>query len=161
MIQRTSTSVLTAGGNALKNEIMLVEAYAGTGYGGLVYGGNGKFYGVPINATTILEIDPVTRTTSTFGSITGTDKYLGGALAPNGKIYCAPNNATAILEIDPVTRTTSTFGSITGPDKYLGIVSAQRGADFANGAELYFDTIEERLSHYINLNKLELNNDLV
>ena len=52
-----------------------------------------------------------------------------------------------------------TFGSISG--KYLDIVSAQRGVDFANGAELYFDTIEERLSHYINLNKLELNNDLV
>ena len=38
---------------------------------------------------------------------------------------------------------------------------ALRRVDFANGAELYFDTIEERLSHYINLNKLELNNDLV
>ena len=38
---------------------------------------------------------------------------------------------------------------------------ALRRVDFANGAELYFDTIEERFSPYINLNKLELNNDLV
>ena len=67
-------------------------------YGG-VLAPNGKIYGIPYNATTILEIDPVSKTTTTFGSLSGTIKWYGGVLAPNGKIYGIPFNATTILEI--------------------------------------------------------------
>ena len=41
------------------------------------------------------------------------------------------------------------------------ILAQLRRVDFENGTELYFDYIEEWFSPYINLNKLELNNDLV
>ena len=37
--------------------------------------------------------------TATFGSITGTLKWIGGVLAPNGKIYGIPYSSTSILEI--------------------------------------------------------------
>ena len=42
---------------------------------------------------------------STFGSLTGSLKWLGGVLAPNGKIYGIPYNSTTVLEIDPVAGT--------------------------------------------------------
>ena len=41
-----------------------------------------------------------TKTTSTFGSLSGGDKYFGGVLAPNGKIYGVPRSAATVLEID-------------------------------------------------------------
>ena len=34
------------------------------------------------------------RATSTFGSLAGTWKWVGGVLAPNGKIYGIPSDAT-------------------------------------------------------------------
>ena len=40
--------------------------------------------------------------TSTFGSLAGSAKWVGGVLAPNGKIYGIPFSSTTILEIDPV-----------------------------------------------------------
>ena len=61
---------------------------------------NGKIYGIPYSATTILEIDPVTKTTSEFGSLTGANKWQGGVLAPNGKIYGISYDSTTVLEID-------------------------------------------------------------
>ena len=59
---------------------------------------NGKIYGIPYASTTVLEIDPVARTATTFGSVTG--YWQGGVLAPNGKIYGIPHNSTTVLEID-------------------------------------------------------------
>ena len=40
-----------------------------------------------------------TKTTTTFGSLSGTGKWIGGVLAPNGKIYGMPRDSTAVLEI--------------------------------------------------------------
>ena len=68
-----------------------------------------------------------TVTTSTFGSLSGSNKWTGGVLAPNGKIYGIPHNSTEILEIDPVAKTTSTFGSLTGTGKWVGGVLAPNG----------------------------------
>ena len=79
-----------------------------------VLANNGKIYGIPFEATEVLEIDPVGLTTSTFGSLSGSSKWGGGVLAPNGKIYGIPFAATEVLEIDPVNQTTSTFGSLGG-----------------------------------------------
>ena len=61
---------------------------------------NGKIYGIPYGSTTVLEIDPVTKTTTEFGSLSGSAKWSGGVLAPNGKIYGIPYNSTTVLEID-------------------------------------------------------------
>jgi hypothetical protein len=96
-------------------------------WAGGVLAPNGKIYGIPYNSTTVLEIDPSTKTTSTFGSLSGTAKWYGGVLAPNGKIYGIPLNSTTVLEIDPSTKTTSTFGSLSGTNKWIGGVLAPNG----------------------------------
>ena len=62
-----------------------------------------------------------------FGSLSGTNKWLGGVLAPNGRIYCVPLSSTQILEIDPETQTTQLFGSLAGVQKWSGGVLAPNG----------------------------------
>jgi hypothetical protein len=88
---------------------------------------NGKIYGIPYNSTTILEINPLTKTTTTFGNLTTPAGWVGGVLAPNGKIYGIPFNSTSVLEIDPIKRTTTTFGNLTGTNKWGGGVLAPNG----------------------------------
>ncbi len=75
----------------------------------------------------VLEIDPVTKTATTFGSLDGSSKWIGGVLATNGKIYGTPFNSTTVLEIDPVAKTTTIFGSLTGSSKWWGGVLAPNG----------------------------------
>jgi hypothetical protein len=68
-------------------------------YGG-VLAPNGRIYCIPLNATQVLEIDPVTQTTNLFGNLSAdANKFRSGVLAPNGKIYGIPSNATQVLEI--------------------------------------------------------------
>jgi len=67
------------------------------------------------------------KTTNSFGSLSGAGKWFGGVLAPNGKIYGIPFNNTKILEIDPTTNTTTLFGSFSGSFKWLGGVLAPNG----------------------------------
>ena len=38
--------------------------------------------------------------TNLIGSLSGSDKWAGGVLAPNGKIYGIPYDSSSILEID-------------------------------------------------------------
>ena len=62
---------------------------------------NGKIYGIPRDATQVLEINPETGTTALIGSTySDTGKWVGGVLAPNGKIYGIPLTATQVLEIN-------------------------------------------------------------
>jgi streptogramin lyase len=97
-------------------------------YWGGVLARNGKIYCAPYNATSIMEIDPIRRTMTTFGTVAaGAAKYLGGALGPNGKIYCAPLLATTILEIDPDRRIVSTFGNTTGFGYQAGAITLRNG----------------------------------
>ena len=76
----------------------------GGGWRGAVLGPNKKIYGIPTNATSVLELDPVTRKVKTFGDLgaafspascsgalhCGLDKWIGGVLAPTGKIIGIP-----------------------------------------------------------------------
>ena len=66
-------------------------------------------------------------TTQLFGSLSGTNKWRGGVLAPNGKIYGIPFNSTQVLEVDPATQTTQLFGSLSGANKWGGGVLAPNG----------------------------------
>jgi hypothetical protein len=79
---------------------------------GGVLGPDGKIYGIPHNATSVLTIDPVTNTvdTTSINGLIGIDKWRGGVLAPNGKIYALPLDATCVLIIDPF----SPISNITG-----------------------------------------------
>ena len=71
---------------------------------GGVLGPDGKIYGIPLNSTDILIIDPVagTATRSALGAtLTDSVKWYGGVLGPDGKIYGIPYfNATDILIIN-------------------------------------------------------------
>ena len=57
-------------------------------------------------------------TATTFGSLSGSEKWDGGALAPDGCIYGIPYNSTSVLKIDPVAGTATTFGSLSGSYKW-------------------------------------------
>ena len=72
-------------------------------------GPDGKIYGIPRNASSVLIIDPTTDTADPDGislppgppvDPADEDKWTGGVLAPNGKIYCVPNEADSVLIID-------------------------------------------------------------
>jgi len=117
------------------------------GWRGAVLGPNKKIYGIPTNATTVLEIDPATRKLSTFGDFgaavspancsgtihCGLDKWIGGVLAPTGKIIGIPYAAESVLEIDPETHEVSTFGVISSSvhRKWVEGVLARNGKIYA------------------------------
>jgi hypothetical protein len=92
---------------------------------------NGKIYCLPYSGSKILELDPNTRTASTFGTVSGS--YKVSVLAPNGKIIGIPSNASTILELDPVAKTTTTFGTVStgGSWRYLGGVLGANGKIYA------------------------------
>ena len=95
-------------------------------YWGGVLASDGKIYCTPAAATSVMEIDPVNDTFTTFGNFSSSfGKWQGGALAPNGKIYCVPGSQNTILEIDPVNKTTTTFPSKA--NGYIGAVLALNG----------------------------------
>jgi hypothetical protein len=97
-------------------------------WAGGVLAPNGKIYGIPYNSTSVLVIDPVVGTATTFGSLSGNAaKWIGGVLAPNGKIYGIPFDSTSILAIDPAVGTATTFGSLSGISKWYGGVLASNG----------------------------------
>jgi len=69
---------------------------------------------------------------SLFGNFSGSDKWIGGVLAPNGKIYAIPRSSTQILEIDPNTKTTTLFGGFSSDSgKWEGGVLAPNGKIYA------------------------------
>jgi hypothetical protein len=75
---------------------------------------NGKIYGIPWGAQSVLEFDPKTRTVSTLGNLSnGGGSWAGAVLLPNGRILGVPYRANSILEIDPETRTVTTWGDLS------------------------------------------------
>lgn len=72
-------------------------------------------------------------TASTFPSpVAGTQKWLGGVLAPNGLIYGIPNATPQILVIDPATDTATTIsGPGAGADDWFGGVLGADGKIYA------------------------------
>ena len=72
-------------------------------YFSLTLANNGKLYAAPLNASQVLEIDPVNQTTTLIGQDLGSEsnKYQNLALANNGKLYAAPRDTSQVLEIDP------------------------------------------------------------
>lgn len=60
---------------------------------------------------------------STFGSLAGSEKCIGGALASNGCLYAAPYAATFITKINPSNDTLSSFGTFAAGNKWAGTVA--------------------------------------
>lgn len=59
---------------------------------------------------------------STFGNISGSNKWMGGVLHPNGKIYGAPYIKGTVLEINPTLRTMTerAAAGVAGTGSYSG-----------------------------------------
>lgn len=91
--------------------------------GGILLPTTGKIIGIPYAAETVLEIDPATHSTSTFGIVSSSvkRKWLGGVLGRNGLIYAIPYDADVVLEINPYTKALMLFGRVGGdPCKWYG-----------------------------------------
>jgi hypothetical protein len=123
MIEEHADVTYSAGG------ISTFGSFSGTNqYQGLVLAPNGHIIGISRSAGNILDIDPKTKTATTFGAAIG--EYIGGVLAPDGHIYCAPFDAIGILDIDPDNRTAATFYDyygLAGSGLFLGGVLAPNG----------------------------------
>lgn len=98
---------------------------------GAVLANNGKIYGVPRDAETILVIDPLAGSASTIALTTtaANGKWFGGVLAPNGKLYFIPYDVNIVLVFNPDTGTMTTIatGLPTGSALYVGGVLAPNG----------------------------------
>ena len=80
---------------------------AGNQYFGICHGVDGQLYCAPRNASTVLVIEPESRTLSFVeGAGDGSGKYGGICSGADGRLYCAPNDASTVLVIDPWARTT-------------------------------------------------------
>jgi len=106
-------------------------SFSGSGlYVGGVLGPDGHVYGMPFDATEVLDFDPSTEGITFFGDLPGGQKFAGGALGPDGVIYACPGRADQWLAIDPVARTATLFGPIMDPTidhAYVGAIAALDG----------------------------------
>ena len=108
----------------------------GSKWAGGVLARNGRIYGIPHNATSVLVIDPAagshhtrrqsmcvcgmdagTMTTKMTGLGSGL-KWWGGVLGPDGMIYCIPFQASSVLVIDPNTDTSKFIGKQNTPPSH-------------------------------------------
>ena len=91
--------------------------------GGVLLPSTGRIIGIPYAAETVLEIDPIGRTTSTFGIVSSSvkRKWVDGVLGRNGMVYAIPYDADVVLEINPDTRALMLFGRVgADPCKWYG-----------------------------------------
>lgn len=147
-------------GNYLKptgfHQSMITVGTTSLGYWGGVLAPNGKVYSIPHSATTIIEFDPISKTTTSFGSLSATStKWAGGVLAPDGKIYCTPRIATTVLEIDPIKRTTVEYTHVGGT--YNGAVIGRDGVVYfmpyttTGGDVMWFDPMTKQMGTFGNV----------
>jgi streptogramin lyase len=103
----------------------------GTGmWAGGVLAPNGKLYGIPGVAESVLIYDPITREydADSIPVPPGGSKWAGGILAKDGKIYCAPDSQSQrnVLVIDPKTDTVE-LRPFEADGRWAGAVEAPDG----------------------------------
>ena len=89
---------------------------------------------------------------STFGSLTDTNRYQGGVLAPNGKIYCLPALSSNVLIIDPINNTldTTTIRGLDGTSfKCYGGVLAPNGKIYGIPTSVSYVTIIDPVTNTV------------
>lgn len=86
---------------------------------------NGLFNNI-MSALKVTTEVPFDTTLSTFGSLSGTFKWIGG-VNYNEFVYGIPFNSTSILKINTQFDTATTFGSFAGSAKWAGGVLAPNG----------------------------------
>lgn len=76
---------------------------------------NGKVYGIPGDAGSVLEIDPENLTYNLYGDLGAlNNKYSKGFLGVDGNIYMLPSNAPNILCFNPTTKVINSYGEFPG-----------------------------------------------
>lgn len=96
-----------------------------------------RIYGIPYDASRVLEFDPSTGLVQDIGHDLAGDgsRYAAAAVAENGLIYAPPSSAERVLEIDPWSRLVREVGPNlrgiaevdNGGDKYQAVVGAPGG----------------------------------
>ena len=94
-----------------------------------------KVYGIPTNATQVLEFNPIDGSVNLIGDPsvigTGASKWQYPIIANNGKIYGIPKNDSRVLEINTETSTISFLGDPsvigTGTAKWTAGILADNG----------------------------------
>jgi hypothetical protein len=123
----TKTGTATSVGSfpILRNEVTSTPKRGGASINGLVCGQDGNIYTIPGNQRSVIKIDPISQSFTTFSENFGgfeddadssvlNTKWLGGCLSTNGKIYGIPYTYDKILVINPKTGTASTSEISTG-----------------------------------------------
>eukprot|EP01047_Picozoa_sp_COSAG01_P002089 COSAG01_NODE_53_length_31352_cov_23.122452_11_plen_521_part_00 len=89
-------------------------------WAGGVLGADGRIYGIPYSAPTVLIINPITHVADTTTMVPAlispgspVNKWAWGTLAPNGNIYGIPCQSDSVLVINPASNTSSAT-AITG-----------------------------------------------
>jgi hypothetical protein len=99
---------------------------------GAALSNNDCIYCAPSTAQSVLKIDTLTDTYSTFGTVTATIAKYGGAAYANGKVYFCPQQAKSVMCIDTSDDSITYFdttgsvadadtGTLTGANKWYGI----------------------------------------
>jgi hypothetical protein len=113
--------------SSITNDTLSLTASKWTGG---VLAPNGKIYGVPNSANSVLIYDPISKQVdiTSIPVISGASKWSGGVLAENNKIYCVPDATTNrnILVIDPKTNTTELYPFVKN-GRWAGGVLAPNG----------------------------------
>ena len=129
-MKRSVSTFGTGLGNAVSDCSGAVHCGEEKWIGGVLIPNSGKIIGIPYAAETVLEIDPMARTTTTFGIVSSSvkRKWVDGVLGRNGLVYAIPYDADVVLEIDPDTRALMLFGRVgADPCKWYGGVLAPNG----------------------------------
>ena len=130
-------------------------AAASNWYGG-VLGPDGRIYGIPLDSSSVLIVDPAASTTdtetlhdATWASMS--DKWCGGVLAGNGKIYGIPYDASTVLVIDPLTSSmdSTTLVVAQGHSKWVGGVLGPNGKVYGIPLEADAVLIIDPISHAV------------
>ena len=111
---------------SITNDTLVLGGFKWTGG---VLAPNGKIYGIPSTANSVLIYDPKTKEVdTTIEVMSGNSKWSGGVLAPNNKIYCVPDSLANrnILVIDPKSNTTELYPFVKN-GRWAGGVLAPNG----------------------------------
>lgn len=103
-------------------------------YHGAVYSAlDQAIYALPCNASQVLRIDPLTRTTDFIGpKLQDKLQWYGGLLGADGCIYGMPNCASQVIKINPRTQEVSFFGDFPqGQYQWHGGVVGHDGCFYA------------------------------
>ena len=105
--------------------------YSGGNCCGLKYINDNLIVAIPKYETKVVNIDPIAKTTTTYGTLPSGLKYFANIKINNDLIVCVPHSGTQLLNIHPISQTVESYGSFTGAGLYNSAVLLDNGHVFA------------------------------